>query len=94
MLNTHCSSLIKIKDDLSDVFMGHTSWNQGHVMLRTYKFYNFGNDVKMQFTSYPGVIFSLDDYYILQRPDQMIFVTETSNGKKPPNNYISSCHGH
>jgi hypothetical protein len=47
MLNTHCSVLLKIKDDLSDVFLGHTSWNSGQVMLRTYKFYNFGSDLKL-----------------------------------------------
>lgn len=47
LLNTHCSVLLKIKEDLSDVFLGHTTWGIGSVMLRTYKFYNFGVDMKM-----------------------------------------------
>lgn len=47
LTSNHCSVLLKIKDDLSDVFLGHTSWNSGSVMLRTYKFYNFGEDMKM-----------------------------------------------
>jgi hypothetical protein len=67
--NSHCTSLIKIPDDLSDVFMSHTSWDDGNCMLRTYKFYQFGEDFVQEQSSYPGSIYSADDYYVLPRQD-------------------------
>jgi hypothetical protein len=75
----HCSVLLKLKEDMSDMFLGHNSWNEGQVMIRIYKFYYFGQDLMMQETSYPGTLFSLDEYYILERPDQQIFITQTTN---------------
>lgn len=78
LTTNHCSALVKIADDLSDVFMGHTSWDDGNCMLRTYKFYYFGNDFQVSLSAYPGTIYSVDDYYVLEREDQKMMVTETS----------------
>jgi len=49
--------------------MGHNSWFVGSAMTRIYKFYYFGDDYKVQFSSYPGTLYSGDDYYILERED-------------------------
>lgn len=42
--NNHCSSIIKLNNDLSDIFMGHNAWFVGNCMTRIYKFYQFGKD--------------------------------------------------
>lgn len=33
-----------MKDDRSDVFMGHNTWTDAELMVRIYKFYKFGDD--------------------------------------------------
>jgi hypothetical protein len=70
----HCSALIKPLPDGSDLFVAHTTWVSYDQMLRVMKKYNFAFktiDQKLipghsvAFPSYPGVINSVDDYYIL-----------------------------
>jgi hypothetical protein len=81
--NTHCSALIKITGDLSDLFAGHTSWFWYSSMLRIAKTYVLALNNPMTaakavtFSSYPGFLESLDDFYIT---DQELVVIETSNG--------------
>ena len=38
---THCSSLIRVADDFSDLFAAHATWDSFGYMLRHYKLYNF-----------------------------------------------------
>lgn len=79
----HCSALIKVADDLSDVLIGHSTWFSYSSMLRIYKQYefNFHNWLqsanKIQFSSYPGMISSGDDFYITSA---QLVVMETTNG--------------
>ncbi len=71
----HCSALIKPLPDGSDLFVAHTTWVSYDYMLRAMKKYKFAfktiEDQKLipghsaAFSSYPGVIYSADDYYIL-----------------------------
>ena len=67
---THCSALIKIKNDLSDVFFGHNTWNSYYSAIRIIKEYNFNfnnrwvRSKNIIFTSYPATLSSLDDFYI------------------------------
>jgi len=81
--NTHCSAIIKVTGDLSDIFAGHTSWFWYAAMLRIAKTYEFPLKnpytaaKKVTFSSYPGFLESLDDFYIT---DQELVVIETSNG--------------
>lgn len=77
----HCSAIIKILDDGSDLFVAHNSWTTYSWMLRVLKKYHFQyRDIAGQsitFSSYPGIIFSIDDFYLISSG---LAVTETSIG--------------
>jgi hypothetical protein len=77
---THCSALIKVADDLSDIYFGHATWSTYNTMLRIYKQYtlNFKNvkSVSVSFSSYPGTTSSVDDYYVT---DTGLSIIETTN---------------
>jgi len=67
----HCSALIKMTDDMNDIYVGHSSWFVYSAMLRIYKTYKFhlSPDAGIyanttSFSSYPGTLSSLDDFYI------------------------------
>lgn len=75
---THCSVLVKVTDDFSNIIMAHTTWEDFVQMLRIYKVYEldfFG--ARVSFSSYPAVITSIDDFYITSNK---LGVTETTNG--------------
>jgi hypothetical protein len=81
-LHTHCSALIKIADDLSDIWMGHNTWTTYGSMIRTFKEYRFVSNKQKEkskvvvFSSYPGSMSSVDDFYYL---DSKLVVMETTN---------------
>ncbi|KAI5630156.1 putative phospholipase B-like 2 precursor, partial [Silurus asotus] len=71
-----CSALIKLLPGNKDLLVSHDTWNNYQSMLRIMKKYvfSFRTSVKDQmlipgntqaFSSYPGSIFSGDDFYIL-----------------------------
>ncbi|CAG2102497.1 unnamed protein product [Medioppia subpectinata] len=82
----HCSAMVKILPDGSDLYVAHNSWFPYNIMLRVLKQYSFafnslttgtlipGHSVSM--SSYPGFIFSGDDYYVLSSG---LVVQETTN---------------
>ena len=76
---THCSALVKLALDLSDVYFGHATWSSYNFMLRVYKHYrlNFKNAPVKQvsFSSYPGTPVSIDDFYVT---DGGLAITETT----------------
>jgi hypothetical protein len=80
--NTHCSALIKVTPDLSDLFFGHTSWFTYSSMTRIWKTYKFAyknpltKAVSISFSSYPAVLASNDDFYVTS---QNLTVIETTN---------------
>jgi len=67
----HCSALVRVADGQSDLYIGHTTWDDYARMTRIYKYYNFpleGSETmarKISFSSYPGLISSTDDFYIM-----------------------------
>jgi len=67
----HCSALIKVLEGNKDMFVGHTTWDDYSKMTRIFKYYNFPFDgaetmaTKIAFSSYPGVISSTDDFYVM-----------------------------
>ena len=81
-LHTHCSSLVKVANDLSDIWIGHNTWTTYGTMIRTFKEYRFVSNKKNEkskvvaFSSYPGSLSSIDDFYYL---DSKLVVMETTN---------------
>jgi hypothetical protein len=79
-----CSALLQIAPDFSTVHMGHSSWFVYSSMARIYKHYNFAFSSQAEtvaqsvsFSSYGGMLSSLDDYYILSSGLVML---QTTNG--------------
>ena len=66
----HCSAILRLADDNSDIFFGHSSWFVYSDMLRYYKTYDLSSlSIKVpskltSFSSYPGMVSSLDDFYL------------------------------
>ena len=64
----HCSALIKWLPDIGEVYVSHNSWSSYSMMLRVLKKYTLNYQESqaksISFSSYPGLIFSLDDFYI------------------------------
>ena len=67
---THCSALFKLKNDLSDIYFGHNTWNNYASTIRIIKEYNFNfnnrwvRSKNIIFSSYPATLSSMDDFYI------------------------------
>eukprot|EP00419_Tripos_fusus_P011299 CAMPEP_0172665738 /NCGR_PEP_ID=MMETSP1074-20121228/7422_1 /TAXON_ID=2916 /ORGANISM="Ceratium fusus, Strain PA161109" /LENGTH=623 /DNA_ID=CAMNT_0013482079 /DNA_START=84 /DNA_END=1955 /DNA_ORIENTATION=+ len=59
----HCSSIVKLLPNASDIFAGHNTWFGFHLMLRVFKRYEFGSRTPIAMPSYPGVLSSADDSY-------------------------------
>uniref|UniRef100_A0A8C6FRD0 Phospholipase B-like n=1 Tax=Moschus moschiferus TaxID=68415 RepID=A0A8C6FRD0_MOSMO len=87
-----CSALIKLLPGQSDLLVSHNTWHSYQYMLRIMKKYWFqfregpqadypapGN--KVIFSSYPGTIFSCDDFYIL---GSGLVTLETTIGNRNP----------
>jgi hypothetical protein len=75
----HCSSLVKLLPDFSDVYISHVTWSSYSNMLRQWKLYrmpfSFAKTKEMQMSSYPGELWSNDDFYTLK--EQQMVVQET-----------------
>lgn len=67
----HCSAFIRVGSGNTDLFVGHTTWDDYSKMLRVFKYYKFpleGADTMAShigFPSYPGAVSSTDDYYVM-----------------------------
>lgn len=81
-LRSSCSAIVKILPDNSDLLFGHNTWFSFSFTDRIYKHYvlNFNNahtaSHGVSFSSYPGMLVSMDDYYTLSSGLMMI---QTSN---------------
>jgi len=73
----HCSAVIKLLPDGSDIFAGHNTWQGWHLMLRSFKRYEFGSRTPIAMSSYPGILSSADDFY--QVGDLVIIETTLPN---------------
>ncbi|XP_063502823.1 putative phospholipase B-like 2 isoform X2 [Pongo pygmaeus] len=88
-----CSALIKLLPGQGDLLVAHNTWNNYQHMLRVIKKYwlQFREGPrgdyplvpgsKLVFSSYPGTIFSCDDFYIL---GSGLVTLETTIGNKNP----------
>lgn len=73
----HCSALVKLVDGHSELFTSHVTWTSYQSMLRIQKRYMFGFHLTASdrssiipgsvstFSSYPGILGSQDDFYIM-----------------------------
>ncbi|RLW00101.1 hypothetical protein DV515_00009009, partial [Chloebia gouldiae] len=67
----HCSALIKVLPGYENIYFAHSSWFTYAATLRIYKHWNFNivdpytSTSRVSFSSYPGFLVSLDDFYIL-----------------------------
>ncbi|PNH12428.1 Phospholipase B-like 1 [Tetrabaena socialis] len=82
-LQGKCSALIKVTGDLGELLMGHSTHDSFTAMTRIYKHYDFGGLAdaavvakQVSFSSYPGELFSDDDFYLLSSG---LVVLETTN---------------
>ncbi len=79
----HCSALIKLTPGYEDLLYGHSTWFTYKSLLRVFKHYTLhlaDNAVashSVSFSSYPGYLVSVDDYYALG--DSNLIVLETTN---------------
>jgi hypothetical protein len=75
-----CSALVKLTPDMSELFMAQATWMIFGFMNRIYKIYGIdveGHRAKhVSFSSYPGVLASLDDFYAM---DSGLGMVQTSN---------------
>ncbi|XP_068594488.1 putative phospholipase B-like 2 [Brachionichthys hirsutus] len=87
-----CSALIKLLPNNEDLFVSHDTWNSYSAMLRIMKKYTFAFKVSpldndplpggvQAFSSYPGTIFSGDDFYII---GSGLVTLETTIGNSNP----------
>ncbi|RCN27407.1 lysophospholipase, partial [Ancylostoma caninum] len=63
----HCSALVKILPDHSDIYFSHVTWASYSSMLRMQKRYTFATTDpgrSYAFSSYPGSIASIDDFIV------------------------------
>jgi len=80
-LQGHCSAIVKLPGDFSDLLLGHSSWYAHENTNRIFKHYklNFNDSSTaaktISFSSYPGFLESLDDFYML---DSGLTWTQTS----------------
>ncbi|KAM6155757.1 putative phospholipase B-like 2 [Rhynchocyon petersi] len=88
-----CSALIKLLPGQRDLLVAHNTWNSYQHMLRIIKKYSFqfhegpqkdsllAPSNTLVFSSYPGIIFSCDDFYVLSSG---LVTLETTIGNNNP----------
>ncbi|KAK3862560.1 hypothetical protein Pcinc_031586 [Petrolisthes cinctipes] len=90
----HCSALIKLLPKNADLYVSHVTWNSFQSMLRIQKKYSLPfrrtgtsepKDINpghtVAFSSYPGILSSGDDFYILSSG---LVTLETTTGNQNP----------
>ena len=87
----HCTALIKVTGDLSDILFGHVTWFTYRAMIRIYKHYDFSSlsstqtmiNTVFSFSSYPGALTSIDDFMLVKKKDSSasrpLVIMETTN---------------
>ena len=81
--NNHCSALVKVTGDFSELFFAHVAWFIFQSTTRIFKHYDFALKQtavagrQMSFSSYPAYLSSLDDWYAVWSSG--IAVLETTN---------------
>jgi len=77
----HCSAIFQFTPNKDDIMFAHNTWGSYPTMMRTFKklYTNFGGKSQViHFSSYPGSLYSNDDYYMNQHSG--LLISETTNG--------------
>jgi hypothetical protein len=88
--HTHCSAMIKVNADLSELYAAHNTWCSYEAMLRIFKTYTLpfntkkserdagegGGATTYRFSGYPATIAGIDDFYVTSNK---LAVIETTN---------------
>lgn len=78
----HCSALIKMLPGFENLLFAHSSWYTYAATMRIYKHWDFRLNEphtatgRLSFSSYPGFLVSLDDFYLL---GSGLMMTQTTN---------------
>ncbi|KAK2864932.1 hypothetical protein Q7C36_004086 [Tachysurus vachellii] len=78
----HCSALIKMLPGYENLLFAHSSWYVYAATMRIFKHWDFNVQEphtatgKLSFSSYPGFLVSLDDFYLL---GSGLMMTQTTN---------------
>mmetsp|Transcript_29196 Transcript_29196/g.67200 ORF Transcript_29196/g.67200 Transcript_29196/m.67200 type:complete len:558 (-) Transcript_29196:11-1684(-) len=80
-LHGMCSGIVKVSGAYEDLYMAHSSWFTYSNMDRIFKHYHMDLNAKVaarkvSFSSYPGYLSSLDDFYMM---DSGLGMVQTSN---------------
>lgn len=63
--NSHCSALVKVVP--GDLYSSHVAWTGFEWMMRQYKTYQFEGKSFVTIAGHPGMIHSMDDWYMTGR---------------------------
>jgi hypothetical protein len=81
--SSHCSSIVAIAPDFSDMFAAHATWSSYSEMTRVFRTSDMQlsnpaiKNRRMSFSSYPATLSSTDDFFYLG--DSQIVIMETTN---------------
>jgi len=79
--NGHCSALVKLTKD--DLVVGHNTWADYDELVKSYKTFRFHfhhpstRAQEVAFTSYPGFIWSSDDFVATSGGSDLVFMETT-----------------
>lgn len=82
--------MIKVGDSFEDIYAGHSTWWSFASMIRIFKRYEFSYNnpsiaaKKTVFSSYPGMVSSWDDFYMM---DSKLLMVQTTNNIADPRLY-------
>eukprot|EP01084_Bolivina_argentea_P255919 430647_1 len=83
LMRGRCSALVKITPEIDNLFIGHSTWFIYEGSVRIFKYYKFAFETVptatnvMMFSSYPAMLESLDDFYVM---DSGLAMLQTTNG--------------
>lgn len=93
---TKCTGLVKYLKDSDDIYVSQVAWFTYGALTRVMKHFDipltdeFIKNKQISFSSYPGFLFSFDDFYIAQPNKLAIFETTFTNYNEDLYQYMTS----
>eukprot|EP00771_Trimastix_marina_P001820 gnl/Trimastix_PCT/2922.p1 GENE.gnl/Trimastix_PCT/2922~~gnl/Trimastix_PCT/2922.p1 ORF type:complete len:607 (+),score=181.04 gnl/Trimastix_PCT/2922:34-1854(+) len=79
--HSHCTGLVRLLPKYKEVFFAQDTWSGYHTMNRILKSYSFRHkststaSQQVMFSSYPGILYSVDDFYVLSNKMNVLETT-------------------